>query len=415
MKTKNSRANTTMNKINVWIVFLSLACFGYSARAESTNSLKAGGKPPEISSLKLLQSPAEARPDWATLKGKVVVLEFWATWCGPCVAAIPHMNELTEKFKDKPVQFIAVTDEDEATVRDFLKKKPISGWVGVDAGKSVHKSYDVTRIPHTVIVDQQGQIADITSPGAVTEQRLNDLLAGKKIAPAERSKAERFRAGELPKSQLEGSPPLYQIIIRPSQVTDKQGTGGGGGLTACGFSLNEILSTVYPYSGFRIVSNSPLPEGRFDFVAKTPDRSDETRNALLRQAIQTTFGITTAVETREMDLFVLTLKRTNAPGLVRAVTKAPSFSAGPGQIAGVNISIDELRKGLEGCLGKPVVNETGLNDRFDFDLRWAKGDPNTSNPDALIHAVQEQLGLELTKGKRPIEVLVVESAKPKKK
>ena len=44
-----------------------------------------------------------------SLKGKVVVLEFWTTWCGPCVAAIPHLNELSEKYADKPVQFIAIS------------------------------------------------------------------------------------------------------------------------------------------------------------------------------------------------------------------------------------------------------------------------------------------------------------------
>src|SRR4030095_6053119 len=126
----------------------------------------------------------------------------------------------------------------------------------------------VTAIPHTVIVDQQGQIADVTYPLSVTEQRLNDLLAGKKIASVQKRQEDHFRAGKLPKSMLDGKPPLYQIIIRPSQTTNSQSTGGGGGLTAFGFSLSEILSTIYPFSTCRIVTTTPLPEGRFDFIAK---------------------------------------------------------------------------------------------------------------------------------------------------
>lgn len=404
-----------MKTVNVGIVLLSFACSVLPARAENESGPKLGGRPPEISSLKFLQGPAEAQTSWATLKGKVVILEFWATWCGPCVAAIPHMNELTEKFKDKPVQFIAITDEDETIVRKFLKKKPIHGWVGVDGDKSVDKAYGVTAIPHTVIVDQQGQIADVTYPLAVTEQRLDDLLAGKKIASVEKRKEDHFRAGELPESMSDGKPPLYQVLIRPTQNTNSQSTGGGGGLTVLGFSLSEVLSAVYPFSASRIVTNSPLPEGRFDFVAKAPDRSDETRNVLLRQAIQATFGITTAVERREMDVFTLTLKRTNAPGLVRAVAKASSSSSGPGRIQGVNIPINVLRQGLEKGLGKPVVDETELKDGFDIDLKWTQADRYTRNPEALIQAVQEQLGLELTQAKRRIEVLVVESRKPSEK
>jgi uncharacterized protein (TIGR03435 family) len=134
-------------------------------------------------------------------------------------------------------------------------------------------------------------------------------------------------------------------------------------------------------------------QGRFDFVAKTPDRSDETRNLLLRQGIQTTFGITTTVETREADVFILTLKRTNASALVRATTKASSSSSGPGRIEGLNMTINELRKSLEESLGKPVIDETQLKDGFDIDLKWTQPDRYTLNPEVLIQAVQEQLGL----------------------
>ena len=75
------------------------------------------------------------------------------------------------------------------------------------------------------------------------------------------------------------------------------------------------------------------------------------------------------------------------------------------------MSIKELRQGLENGMGKPVVDETELQGGFDVDLKWPQADRYTRNPEALIQAVQEQLGLELTQAKRRIEVLVVESRK----
>ncbi len=57
-----------------------------------------GTPAPPLDSLQLLQDPTGARADWASLKGKVVVLEFWATWCSPCVASLPHLNQLVESL-----------------------------------------------------------------------------------------------------------------------------------------------------------------------------------------------------------------------------------------------------------------------------------------------------------------------------
>jgi thiol-disulfide isomerase/thioredoxin len=139
-----------------------------------------GDQAPEIALEQLLQAPDGTKVTWESLKGKVVVLEFWATWCTPCVASIPHMNELAETFKDKPVQFIAITEEDENQMRKFLAKKPIRAWIGLDTDESVFRAYGVKGIPHTVVVDKSGRIATITYPSALTSQLLNDVLAGRK-------------------------------------------------------------------------------------------------------------------------------------------------------------------------------------------------------------------------------------------
>src|SRR5215213_4308310 len=125
--------------------------------------IKVGAMAPDIKIEQLLQASPGAVADLNSLRGKITVLEFWATWCGPCVKAFKHMNEVAEQVKDKPVQFIAVTDEADASlIKEFLKDQPVSGWVGLDTDGSVFKAYRVGTRPHTVLIDAAGKIAAIT-------------------------------------------------------------------------------------------------------------------------------------------------------------------------------------------------------------------------------------------------------------
>lgn len=131
-------------------------------------------------------------------KGKqIVVVEFWATWCGPCKASIPHLTELAKKFADRGVVFVGVTDEDSATVRPFVDKmgEKMDYHVAIDNNRQTSdgymKAYGQNGIPCAFIVDREGRVAWVGHPMGDLEKTL-DQLASAPVAesPADKKLAE---------------------------------------------------------------------------------------------------------------------------------------------------------------------------------------------------------------------------------
>src|SRR2546423_3566571 len=217
-----------------------------------------GDKAPPISVEGLLQAPAGAQADWEKLRGKVVVVEFWATWCGPCVAALPHMNELADLYKGK-VQFIAITDEARETVEPFLAKRPMGGWVGLDTDRSAFDAYGVKGIPMTVLVRPDGVVDAVTYPTTLKPEHLDNLLAGKPSGIAQQGRLF-ILAGEVPGDESRDA--LCHVLIRPSRgagfgmVSGGAGKGPLGpemGFTAIGCTITQLLPSIYRAPPTRIV------------------------------------------------------------------------------------------------------------------------------------------------------------------
>lgn len=93
------------------------------------------------------------------LRGKVVLVNFWATWCPPCRKEMPDLDALYRKFKGEGFVVLAISDEQRNTVRMFLSSHKVSYPVLLDPGDIVHKRFDVIGIPKSYLYDRNGKLA----------------------------------------------------------------------------------------------------------------------------------------------------------------------------------------------------------------------------------------------------------------
>lgn len=163
----------------LFAVALSLAVLGGQASAKTTAKTPAVGQVLVAADDWILPTGEKA----PATSGTVVVLEFWATWCGPCLLAMPEVQKLHERYAKDGLSVIAVTDQDRETVAPFVKKQ---GWalpIALD-GEKIVEGFKVRQLPTTIVLAKNGSVAYRGSPAGVEAAIRKELGLAAEAAPA---------------------------------------------------------------------------------------------------------------------------------------------------------------------------------------------------------------------------------------
>ncbi len=142
--------------------------------------LRLPGNPMPLSGTRLDGTPL----DWESYRGKVVLVDFWATWCGPCIAELPNVKESYERYHDRGFEVIGISlDDEKEPVQEFVETQEIPwpilfseaetqrGWESPMAVR-----YGILAIPTAILVDQQGNVVSLEAVGDTLDEKLAKLL-----------------------------------------------------------------------------------------------------------------------------------------------------------------------------------------------------------------------------------------------
>lgn len=134
-----------------------------------------------------LQDTSGAHKSFADYAGKYIYIDFWATWCGPCIQEIPHLQALEHDYASENVVFVSISMDRERDHRkwmEFVRDRGLTGeqvWLDADYNKRISEAWHITQIPRFVLLDDKGRIVDANAPrpsDKKVRELLNSVLSG---------------------------------------------------------------------------------------------------------------------------------------------------------------------------------------------------------------------------------------------
>ena len=110
-------------------------------------------------------------------ENKVQLIDFWATWCAPCITSIPKFNAFHQKFALKGLVIIGVSQESREVVEPFLTKVPMQYASALEGKAKLHVALKIKALPYAIFVDRAGKIVWRGQPSAISEELIESLLA----------------------------------------------------------------------------------------------------------------------------------------------------------------------------------------------------------------------------------------------
>lgn len=372
--------------------------------------LKNGDNVPDLQFGTLLNSPVNSI-SLSQLKGKVVLIEFWATWCGPCLVAMHHLKALQAKYP-KTLQVIAVTDETEKRAGLYIKAKPMNFWFAVDTGRKVAEVFPHQLIPHSILIGPDGKFIAATDPEAITEKVMDSLLSKQQVHLPEKKDNLVSHDDLIKQSFVAADSVQYRFMMQPEIK-------GGPGLSTTwldnkAFRGRRITCINLPLTTLYMLANGNFPYGRtlnkikadknvpvycLDLIVKT--HSDLL--PALQKELAKRFDLQAKVTPMIKDVQVL---RITDPAKFKTINRNSSgtrtYYSRHGEIDQAAITMADFAGFLENYgIGKLVVDETGSLEKFDIKFSF-----QPENPQSLLDTLSG-MGLGLTTEQRPVNMLVL--------
>ncbi|MEL7121220.1 MAG: redoxin domain-containing protein [Bacteroidota bacterium] len=351
------------------ILFGALLCFCFSSSWAQQINIGIGEPAPKITVTDWLLN----QPEDTNLEGKFIVLEFWATWCGPCLKAIPHLNELNASVEDRDdVQFISMTYEKADYVNKFIHRLGFETAVATDVSSVTKRSFGIKGVPKTVLIDNKGIVQWMGHPMHLSEEKFKLFLDGKKIVEKEQER-QITSIGEISKKLIEHSR-NNENYFEITEVTDPKRSRGyrsKNSMYRYGYTMDQIMTDLLDIS----LAELQLPEffkgKRYElgYIHKNKLLSEAELKRKILNSILKNFNWKFSKVQQEVNIYEIRVADRSLLNVSKIRNKRGGTSTYK-EVIFRNQSMEGISNLMSNKMGEFIVNKTLLDETYDMVLSF---------------------------------------------
>lgn len=343
-------------------------------------------------------------------ESKIVILDFWATWCGPCIQSLPHIEGLQKEFPEEIKVFTVNQSDSRSRIDRFLTKRPLGLPIVRDTAYALKDYFPHRVIPHTVVIGKNGKVAAITFPEKITPELIRELLNQKTVNLEVKKEAMDF--DPVRPLMGDGSSEFLFVVNRfipgnssLSNTSYRKTLYENRRILMSNLGLRSIYEIAWQIPAIEKTTVEVKDPSKFEWNEANlysidlilPEALGEKRFDILQYYLNLYFPYKVEWEKRLANVKLLR-KKAGVEFALADTGKEKNIYYGlsgkglKAENAGIEALVELLN--FNKLVGKTVFDETGLTGTYNFDVPYYLEDRNN------IYKELDKLGLELIDSKK---------------
>lgn len=372
--------------------------------------LKAGDIFPSIIIRNIINAPVK-QLDVQAQNTKLLILNFWGTWCGPCLPEMDTLSKL-QRHNNSKIQVIGISDEPVSRLENYLKRKPSYVWLASDTTMNLYRQFAFNYVGQSAIINMQNRIVTLVRTDSINQSFVDRLIKNQSIPSSaetgnkQNTDVNLFGVDSTLAFQVSWS--AYRAGVSSMSKTYLKSSFEGRRRTYTNLCLTSIIRDAYNVSPQQMIYEIPEKEVCnwdnkntlycFDIIVR-PEQKDSMR-LILQHTLNALLPVKSRLEKRVIPVYILK-RLTGASDWPISKNEESTFSFSGRGFEGKAITITPFADYVANELELPLVDNTGLKGKYDITTT------NVLRTREDMLTALKKLGLTVEQDNREMDVVVI--------